>query len=384
MAGPYTISATDVTRPNTTDEIQYVAAEITTLKAYLQAQLSSLGVVLSSDYNRILTNLIINGSFGIFGPGATLPDLWKIQSAGTVVTPVITPVGFGAASPLLDYPTNYLALTTTLDTGVSSFAYLEQRIEDVTTLGNNTGTSSVGTLTFLAKASTAGMSISTDCYQRFGTGGTPSADAVATSGITKTALSTSWVRYSVPIVAPSLVGKVLGTNGDDYLGIRMWLSAGGNYSANTGTLGPQSGTISIANVQLVPGTITTPYQYRTKAQEQQLVDRYIQRYGGTTTQIALAALQAGNATGLLLRGIAQLRNPMRIPPTVTFGGNVNTDYQYIGQGVAGAVAAAITIAPTDPYSYSITSIPTAALVIRMPYLLYTGNANGIVTADATL
>lgn len=384
MPGIYPIDATDITRPNINDEIQYVAAEITALKAYLQSQLSAFGVALSSDYNRVLNNLVINGSFNLAGPAATTPDLWKIQSVGTVVTPSIIPVTFGTATPLLDYPMQYMNLAFTLDSGVASYAYMEQRIESVATLANNSVAGSIGTLSFLAKSTVDGISLSTNCTQNFGTGGTPSAESGATAGITKIPLTTSWTKYTVPIIPNSLVGKAVGTNLNDYLSLRFWLSAGTNFAAATNSLGAQSGTISIANVQLVPGNISTPFQFRTPSQELSLADRYIQRYGGLATQVAIANLIAGNGTGLLLRGIVPLRNRMRAAPAVTIGGNTSTDYTYVGQGYAGPVAGSINATASDAQSYSITSIPSAAVIVGRNYLLYTGNTNALITANSTL
>jgi hypothetical protein len=49
---------------------------------------------------------------------------------------------------------------------------------------------------------------------------------------------------------PSVSGKTLGTNGDDYTQLDLWYTAGSTYATRSGNVGVQSGTFQIWGVQL--------------------------------------------------------------------------------------------------------------------------------------
>ena len=75
------------------------------------------------------------------------------------------------------------------------------------------------TLSFYAKSSSASQ-LNLYMVQDFGTGGTPSAE-VATLAVSAT-LTSNWQRYSVEaLLIPTLAGKSIGSNGDDFLGARF-------------------------------------------------------------------------------------------------------------------------------------------------------------------
>jgi hypothetical protein len=84
--------------------------------------------------------------------------------------------------------------------------------------------------------------------QSFGTGGSPSATVTAI-GVTTCALTTAWQKFTIPVSIPSISGKTLGTNNDDFLGVMFWMDAGSSFNARTNSLGQQSGTFDIAQVQ---------------------------------------------------------------------------------------------------------------------------------------
>ena len=179
---------------------------------------------------------------------------------------------------------------------------LEQRIESVRTFAGQQVT-----VSFWAKAD-ASKPIAVELLQSFGTGGSPSAEVTAI-GVTKTTLSTSWQKITVTATVPSISGKTIGTNGDDYLALDIWFDAGSTYNARTDSLGQQSGTFDIAQVQIEPGPVATPFERRPIGTELALCQRYYQhtivvRIGGTS------------APGIGFHGGDQFLVQMRTSPTM--------------------------------------------------------------------
>ena len=87
-------------------------------------------------------------------------------------------------------------------------------------------------------------------------------------------LSTTWQRFTASFDVPSLAGATVGTAGDDFLQIALWLDAGSNFNGRTNSLGQQSGTFDFAQVQLEAGGIATSFEARPQAIEQVLCQRY--------------------------------------------------------------------------------------------------------------
>ena len=81
-----------------------------------------------------------------------------------------------------------------------------QHIENVTKLAGKTVT-----LSFWAKAD-ATKNIAIEFGQKFGTGGSPSAELLGI-GSQLVALTTIWQKKTITVTLPSIVGKTLGTDG---------------------------------------------------------------------------------------------------------------------------------------------------------------------------
>ena len=77
----------------------------------------------------------------------------------------------------------------------------------------------------------------------------------------------------------------MGTNGDDCLRLRFWFDAGSNLDSVTNSLGQQSGTFDIAQVQLERGQYATDYEIKTLGEELWACKRYYQsiQIGNNTT-----------------------------------------------------------------------------------------------------
>jgi hypothetical protein len=221
-------------------------------------------------------NLIINGDFSIWQRGTSATtfgykadDRWVTAGNGNTVS--ISRQDFTLGQT--DVPNNpkYFSRTVvTSSAGASNFTSKYQAIEGVV----NTSGKEV-TLSFWAKADSA-KNITTEFFQSFGTGGSPSA-AVLSIAPTTHALTTSWQRFTVTATIPSVAGKTLGTSGSDQLGVDFWFDAGSDFDARTNSLGQQSGTFDIANVQLEFGDTATEFEYVHPADQLARCQRYFQK-----------------------------------------------------------------------------------------------------------
>ena len=220
-------------------------------------------------------NYIINGNF----------DVWQYETSQTSS-------GYGSDNRWFNYnlgstKTHSQVACTDVErslfssskfsrTVVSSVAaasysvHKQQRIEDVTKLAGKKVT-----LSFWAKAD-SNKNIAIEFAQIFGIGGTPSS-SVTGVGAQKVALTSTWAKYTVTVQMPSIVGKTLGTDGvhTSYTSSYFWFDAGSDYNSRTSSLGQQSGTFDIAQVQLEEGSVATPFENRPYGLELSLCQRYL-------------------------------------------------------------------------------------------------------------
>ena len=245
-------------------------------------------------------NKIINGDFGInqrnFTSIATTNTygydrFFIVLADGTVTwTPQVFALG---AAPVAGYEsTNFSRIVTTGQTAVSAIARLDQRIENVRTFAGQTVT-----VSFWAKAATGTPSIAPEFQQVFGSGGSPSATVNGIiAGTPKQAITTSWARYSFTIAVPSISGKTIGTNNDSSLTLGLYVSAGSNFNARTGSLGIQSNTFDIWGVQVEYGSKATPFQTATGTIQGELAacQRYLPAWTGTSNQTLGVAANTNN------------------------------------------------------------------------------------------
>ena len=178
------------------------------------------------------------------------------------------------------------------------------------------------TFSFWAKASAGTPDISTEFTQIFGTGGAPSAE-VTTLGIQKHTLSTSWQRFIVTAVIPSISGKTLGTDGNDCFNINFWLSAGSTFNARTDTLGTQTVQVDFANLKLEFGSAATKYVLRSPEEELALCQRYFCKSyllavdPGTVTNVGRNLARKNSVSTAVTDINISFPMSMRVAPTVT-------------------------------------------------------------------
>jgi hypothetical protein len=160
---------------------------------------------------------------------------------------------------------------------------IRQRIEGVRTLAGITATWSVYGKCSLAK------NFNLFIFQNFGTGGSPS--SIVVTGPTAFNCTTSWSRHQFVFNIPSLSGKTVGTDGNDY--VEIVLQESGSFSTFT---------LDLAQVQVEKGSVATPFQYRPVATELNLAQRYYcktynyETSPGTPTS---AGYVEGGASGLV-------------------------------------------------------------------------------------
>jgi hypothetical protein len=237
-------------------------------------------------------NAIINGNFDIWQRGTSFSlfefgaDRWSNTITGSSCTMSRQAFTVGQTD-VPNEPTYFCRMTVASSAGAANNVSLIQRIEDVRTFAGQDVA-----ISFYAKADAA-KPIAVELFQTFGSGGSPSSGVTAI-GVTKTTLSTSWQKVTVSTTVPSITGKTLGTDGNSALVLRIWLDAGSNFNSRTDTLGQQSGTFDIAQVQVEAGSVVTPFERRPIGAELALCQRYYEIITGNNRFLATSAGQIGN------------------------------------------------------------------------------------------
>jgi len=153
---------------------------------------------------------------------------------------------------------------------------------------------------------------------------------VAAIGSTKTTLTTGWQRITVTATVPSISDKTLGSDGNDSFRLNIWFDAGSDYNSRTDTLGQQSGTFDIAQVQVEPGPVATPFERRPIGTELALCQRYFQKSDSAASR---SHWQGYVVNGAQYLSHAPLQVSMRIAPTVTLTNTANSGFSTATGGI---------------------------------------------------
>lgn len=207
-------------------------------------------------------NLLINGNFDIWQRGSSISagqligtvytaDRWRLN-VGIKGVATVTRQAFGLGQTEVPGEPSYFARVVM--TGDCDLNF-RQRIESARTLAGKKVT-----VSFYAKADS---DISIDVYfgRNFGTGGAPSAQVNLIQPIN---LSTVWQKFVLTYASSSIVGKTLGSNGDDCVEL-LFLKLATNF------------TFNVAQVQLEEGGVATPFELRPLAHELALCQRYFEK-----------------------------------------------------------------------------------------------------------
>jgi predicted nucleic acid-binding Zn-ribbon protein len=174
------------------------------------------------------------------------------------------------------------------------------------------GTGKQVTVSFFAKSSIANKKLGISGFQKYGSGGSPSASEYIIGGFVT--LSSIWKKYQITLNLNTLVGKTFGTNNDDCLKIAFNYAYGSSFSQYVGdTVGELFGvgTIDISQIKIEIGAKATPYQPRHLEEEIALCQRYYQNLKSDLFYAPCSQANAVNAN--LLFPV-----PMRVIPTATY------------------------------------------------------------------
>jgi hypothetical protein len=320
-------------------------------------------------------NKVINGDFFINQRNTTsstststyLVDRFRtvLTAAAGSVTGSVEQFTAGTA-PVAGYEAKqYCRIVTagqaqTTDRAILSYA----GIEDVRTFAGQTIT-----ISFWAKAATGTPSVAIEFAQAFGLGGSPSATVTAI-GSAKTAITTSWARYSFNVSVPSISGKTIGTDpNSSALLFNIWTSAGSSFDARTASLGLQNVTIDLWGVQVEAGSIATPFQTATGTIQGELAA--CQRYYWRTTG-ALHTIGGGGIAGNTTECYIPVNHPvtMRVAPTSIDTANLRL--QIISNSFA---VTSTTISAAAPNLTMVKAYTASGLTATtQSYQLYTDNS----------
>ncbi len=258
---------------------------------------------------------IINGNFDVWQRGTSFSgsvhsaDRWISSSTGGSET--ISQQAFTIGQTDVPNNPNYFHRTVvTTGSAAGDKHNLQHRVEGVETFSGQEIT-----ISFWAKAD-AGKDMTVEFVQYFGTGGSPSA-IVTTLGVDKKTLTSSWQKFTSTVTLSSVSGKTLGTNNNDWFSVNFWFEAGSDFDARTDTLGNQSGTFDIAQVQICAGSVALPFQPKSYAQEEHDCLRYTYVPGyGSSLEGRSKLFPALSSSTTNANCLVKFPVPMRTTPTL--------------------------------------------------------------------
>jgi hypothetical protein len=295
-------------------------------------------------------NAIINGAFEINQRGFTSTttdstygfDRWFLSAGDGTVTYSSQSFTAGELSvPSFGQPSRYARIVTTGQTLSSANGRLRQQIEGVTNFAGETIT-----ISFWAKAASGTPNVAIEFLQNFGSGGSPSAAVQTYAG--QVALSTSWERKELTVAIPSISGKTLGTTANtSMLEFAIYVSAGSNFNARTGSLGIQSNTFDFWGVQIEAGSVATPFKRNANSLQGELAacQRYFQKSypinSAPGTSVRDGIIMGANFPTLSTAELSAkviFSNVMRSAPTIKFYDDAGT-VNFVSRRVLGTSVA---------------------------------------------
>lgn len=282
VSGVYTLPAGNPVIPNTIIATNWANTTMDDIAAALTASLSIDGSVttaklanssvttikiadgnvtrakLSADVQAEITgkNYFINGSMNIWQAGNLLSgtgarysaDMVANSSIGSTYTSSQTawPVGQTNVDPRA---VSYLRNGVVSVAGAANFCNIQFPMEDVRTLAGKQVT-----VSFWAQCTTATQPISLEFSQLFGSGGS----ATVHTNAGQKSISSSWARYSATVTLPSISGKTIGTMPHSLI-FTIWLDAGTDFNARTGSLGQRNGAWNFWGIKIEEGSEASPF-----------------------------------------------------------------------------------------------------------------------------
>jgi hypothetical protein len=243
------------------------------------------------------------------GAPAFTADRWVAGFVGGTMTVSLIALADADRTAIGDEAaTNAIRAVFTGGGAAAAQTYLYHGIESVRRLSGKTVT-----LSFYAKAASGTPKLGFSLDQNFGIGGSPSPTAVGTGQ--SVTLSTAWARYALTFTIPSATGKVLGTSGTDCIYLNVFFSAGASSAAMSGTVGVQSGTVTLWGLQLELGSPATPLEKPDPQQDLAKCQRFYQD-SSSTSSVGFSTSGYTAAAGAIYGNIS-FPVRMRAVPTIT-------------------------------------------------------------------
>ena len=316
-------------------------------------------------------NDIINGAFNVWQRGTSFNQayfnagslytadrmamLWNnVPTSVTVSQQTFTP----GAAPVAGYEGTFFLRSLITTVGTCSVWGVQQRIEDVRTLANQTAT-----ISFYAKADTA-RNVTIELTQKFGSGGS----SLVTVTATAQAITSSWARYSLTVTVPSISGKTVGTNSYLELNLLQAVAAGS--------------TLDVWGVQIEPGSTASPFQTATGSIGGELA--LCQRYAfnplfGETALFKPVAVGYSVSTTSSRIGLT-MPVTMRVSPSLTV---TPGDFSIGYSSGANGLLTNLTVETSSPSNTLLTGT-TSGLTANVGYTLYrstAGTTNLVLSAE---
>jgi hypothetical protein len=275
-----------------------------------------------------MRNAIINGNFDIWQRGTSFTaseygaDRWRNNRIGSTCTMSRQAFALGQTD-VPGEPTYFCRMAVTSVAGAGNTSGLQQRIEGVRTFADQQIT-----VSFYAKADST-KNIAIEFAQNFATGGSPSVSVIAI-GTVKKSLTTSWQKVTHTLTVPSISGKTLGTDDNDRLIFNVFFDAGSNLDARTDSLGHQSGTFDIAQVQIEAGPVATPFERRPIGTELALCQRYFEVHTGIALRLSPRGLTSFSANNCVVTYTYKVEKRARPTVTATFSNTTSDSVNTVG------------------------------------------------------
>jgi hypothetical protein len=279
-----------------------------------------------------MRNAIINGNFDIWQRGTSFSnpasstytaDRWQVVWNGSGATRTVSQQAFTLGqTDVAGEPTYFIKYNQSVAGSGGTLNYLRQPLESVRTFAGQQVT-----VSFYAKAASATTMPVVSLAQFFGSGGSPSGN-VFTDAASSVSITTSWQRFTYSVTLPSITGKTLGSDGNDWMGLIFGLPFNAAFN------------IDIAQVQVEPGPVATPFERRPIGTELALCQRYYETgvVGGATNS------DATFASGAVASKIFAFMTEKRVAPTMTGRDSAGNDNRFNGAlnltGTAGQVITA--------------------------------------------
>jgi len=255
-----------------------------------------------------LKNYLINGGFDLWQRGVSFTnmnaygaDRWKHGSPGTAT---VSRQAFAPGQTDVPGEPRYFWRNDSTVAGAATATLIRQRIEGVRTLAGQRVTWS-----FWARNDTV-KTFQLVALQSFGTGGTPSGNATVLNQ--PQSIGTTWTRYVFTVTIPSIAGKTVGTDGNDYLEFLI-----------QETTSFSTFMLDTAQWQVEKGSVATEFERRPPGLELALAQRYFEKSFPLTTapgegQPNPSHVSVMTITSAARRGWIPFMTRKRAPPSMTY------------------------------------------------------------------